>query len=499
MLFTRTLYANQWDSLDVTGKHLNLILAAGVVRMEALTAQGQPYSTNMISGMSPENFPKYSRISFKSPIDQTIQFWASEMPLTYSPETSRLVGSNSLSSTYAEAYSGIAQLLLPAETGRNKVTIAPTQDIIVGGVNLSLKTGIPIAAGSIFEFNTQGAIYALETSGAYPPVISTEATFADFAAPDLIALPSTSYKMIAANAALDEYWITDGTATIYRRSKDTHATVGTISGIQVPTAQDYQVFDTGEHFEWGRTHNIGNIARWIKVNKTTFAVTITDIGFSEVMYSTYYDGIRYALNRLNGQVYSSPDGVAWSTLGVPMGVVTPASVKGFDVNSQGWLFIIADGAINRSTDDGATWTDGTLVYGVDTESGWSQMAINKNNDKIYYCSDTSNHTMAVSIDDGNTFELLFGFEMGSGGSGVSAYYMHFLGDTLYISGATLMIQYNENVGRATYVRVSGSQVREIHAGNDGRIYWTDNDGLYIVQGELVQSGGVPVAILAEVN
>ena len=498
MLFNILLNAGQFTEVAKQGRHINLVLAAGELTVRAMTAEGQINETQIIAGMSFALPTDFARVAFSSDTSQQIKCWLSMYPLTYSSETSRTVGSNAITSTYAEAYSGDPKLLLEAVAGRNKVTISPSQDILIGGVGLSLKTGIPVTAGSVFEFNTQGAVFALETSGAYPPVVSTEATPANFAAPSFRTTFSTSYKMLAANVIANEYWLSDGVATARRYNADTGVELGSFAAAAC-TSLDGKIYDTGDYFEWGRKHNIADIARWIKVHKTTYAVTQTDIGFSANLFSTVYNGIRYVLDTVAKEIWTSSDGISWTkTVGVAP-YTDPLTVKGIDINSAGHLFLVGGSTIYKSTDIGATWTSNVIALGMDTEANLRQMAINKNNGKIYICSNTANHSMAVSVDDGVTFNIIPGWQTTPLGGAVGCYSMHFVGDTLYVSGSENMYQYNENVGLATYARTGLSTVSAVHAGNDGRIYWKDNDGLYFVQGALVESGGVPVAIMAEVN
>lgn len=496
MLFNVKINAGQSTEIAKQGRHINMVLAAGEINVRAMTAEGQVTETKVIAGMSFSYQSDYSRVAFSSDVSQQIKVWIAMFPLTYAPDSTREVGSAAVSSTYKEAYSGTPQILLEAETGRNQVTISPSVDILVGGVGLTIKNGIPVQAGQAFTLKTQGAIYGLETSGAYPPTVSTEAAFSDFAAPTIVPKLNTR-KMVVSNAINNEYWLNNNGATIDRYNADNHELSGSFTA-QGATMLCVRRYDIGDYFEWGRTHNIGLAARWIRVHKTTLAVTTTDIGFGEAAYTAYHNGVRMVLNRASGEIYLSNDGVTWGVSGVPCPYPTPAQVKGIDFDSANNIYVITSSNLYKSVDDGATWTSVVLVYPLDTESGWSLMAINKNNDAIYYVSDFANHSLVYSVDGGVTF-INTGIQSGSGGSGVSANYVDFFGDTLFISGATKMYQYNESIGLATYDREEGSQIHSIWPGDDGRIYWSSTPNLYVVQGELVQSGGVPVAIMSEVN
>ena len=83
-----------------------------------------------------------------------------DLPLTYSPLESKTVGSSSLVSSVAKTYFGEIAPLLPAQSGRGKVTIYPQSDIFIGGSGLSKTNAIKILGGQKFEISTQGEVNA---------------------------------------------------------------------------------------------------------------------------------------------------------------------------------------------------------------------------------------------------------------------------------------------------------------------------------------------------
>lgn len=170
MLHNFTLQAGVPFQVEKVGRYINVVLCAGNLRARLYASDGSKVlDTNLIMGMTPENLPQFSSVELEVETAQVVQIWIGNNPLTYAPSTSRAVGSNALRSSVSYVYSGYPHKLLDAEAGRNQITLTPSQDIYIGGTNLNVNNGIKLAAGQLFTMATQGAIYALELSGAYPP------------------------------------------------------------------------------------------------------------------------------------------------------------------------------------------------------------------------------------------------------------------------------------------------------------------------------------------
>jgi hypothetical protein len=503
MLFNIKLTAGRFTEVAKQGRHINLVLAAGELTVRALTSEGQIMETQMIAGMSFPFQSDYSKVAFSSDSDQQVKVWLAMFPLTYSPDTSREVGSSSVQSTYAEAYSGAPQLLLPASVGRNKVTVSPSADILIGGVNLDTKNGIPIATGQVFELKTQGAVYALETSGAYPPTIAVEATQADFENPTIIAKPAGT-KIIVADGAAGEYWLHDGVLSsalgkFNRYNATTHAALGSFLS-PIPNAFEGSIFSLGDGFQYLHTFSDLSHTDWVTVDPVAHTYSAELVGnYGGYSFSAAFGDKRAALHAQTRTLYVSNAGGAFAAgaVVVPSGAET---IEGFDMDSSGNIYVLSSARLYKTVDDGANWTSIVNSYAVNT-AGYNALAISKNNDYIYYAtsvtspSGDSAYTIAVSV-NGTTFSLL---EIDNVGT-PAAYYMNCIGGTLYLVGRYKVHQYNpESGGLISYERLESTQVFNMHAGNDSRLYWHDTTQIYIIEGEQVLSGGLAVAILAEIN
>jgi hypothetical protein len=168
MLRNILINAGRFTGIATAGNHVNVVLAAGEIEIRAELENGRTYSTPAVQGMAIE-LPRFKNIQVSGKTSQQTKIWVGEIPLSYSPDSARQVGSNALLSSVGYVYSGYPHELLPAEVGRNKITLTPAQDIFIGGSNLSEKNGVLLPAGQTFTMATQGAVFALENSGNYKP------------------------------------------------------------------------------------------------------------------------------------------------------------------------------------------------------------------------------------------------------------------------------------------------------------------------------------------
>jgi hypothetical protein len=249
----------------------------------------------------------------------------------------------------------------------------------------------------------------------------------------------------------------------------------------------YNVFELN-----GIAHYTGKISNqnyWVEVDLSTMATTSE--AFSVALagaYAEHFDVFgtkRVAMESgASGYLYYSIDGGAWST----ESVVDPnqGTTYGVAINSAGHVYVLHATTISKTTDNGATWSTIGLAANAKGEHG---LSIDTLTDDIYYITTTG--TLNKSIDDGATWTS----ELTAG----ALENIYCRGGTFVAAGDDLYHIYTAALGWTTYDVTPNVQQRGFGLSTDGRVYMGYTTTLYIVEGEIIQSGGLEVAIMAEVN
>lgn len=143
-----------------TGRHINIVLAAGEIEARVRMSNGETFQTTLISGMSFEVPRGFVAVAFTSDVSQQTKVWLSDLPLTYSSQDSRVVGSSAVESYSKKVMFSTPTELLSAKAGRGKSLISASEDIKIGGVGVSPSSAVNIPANVPFEISTQGALFA---------------------------------------------------------------------------------------------------------------------------------------------------------------------------------------------------------------------------------------------------------------------------------------------------------------------------------------------------
>ncbi|WP_432459402.1 hypothetical protein [Agarivorans sp. QJM3NY_25] len=168
MIVTISLKADLPETVSRTGRYLNLLIAAGEIRVRAMGNGSENFDSNLYKGCAPTLSAAFEIFEFTSPVDQEIKVWISKHPMTTQSSEMRSVGSENISSNQAQAFYGAPQLIAQAEPGRSTVLIQPWNDVIfIGGSNVSSANGFKVAAGEPVKISTQGAVYAVTDNPIY--------------------------------------------------------------------------------------------------------------------------------------------------------------------------------------------------------------------------------------------------------------------------------------------------------------------------------------------
>lgn len=160
MLHNVKIKAGQHTEIAKQGKFINVVLAAGEIEVRIRLNNSQVFQTTLVSGMAFPVPQGFQSVAITSDVSQQTKVWLSDIPLTYTSLDSRVVGASAIESTSAKVQFGTPQQLLPARAGRGKSIINATENIKVGGVNVSPSSAVTIPANTPFEISTQGALFA---------------------------------------------------------------------------------------------------------------------------------------------------------------------------------------------------------------------------------------------------------------------------------------------------------------------------------------------------
>jgi hypothetical protein len=159
MLHNVLLKAGFSTEIAKQGRFLNVVLAAGEVEARIRLVTGEVLQTNIVSGMAFPVSQGFISVSFLSGETQKVKVWLGDLPLTYSPIESKIVGSTALISTVAKASFGDAKQLLPERVGRKSLTINSSKSLFVGSSDVRPSSAIEIPANTNFTLDTQAALW----------------------------------------------------------------------------------------------------------------------------------------------------------------------------------------------------------------------------------------------------------------------------------------------------------------------------------------------------
>ncbi|WP_218397987.1 hypothetical protein [Alteromonas lipotrueae] len=487
MLFDILLKAGRFNEVTRQGRHINIVLAAGEMTARITDSKGKVFQTKMVSGMALE-LPTFERVALKSDNDQQTKVWISDVPLAYSPDTAREVGSNALISTVGQVFSSEAAELLPAQVGRNRITLTPEKDIFLGGSNLSIQNGVKLAAGQVFTMATQGAVWALETSGDYPPTVTTSATIGDVQAPTIAptagtAIAPTDSKHFIGRPQSDELLMFKG-GNLRRVSADLSADLGA-AGFAGNPIDDIGAIDHRGFYSAPIRTSSGYDKNWITINPDTLEVTQDAMGNTQGQSSSYAIDARGTIRA----EYQKTVGLQISENGAPFamsGVVVPDEgyiPYGMAITADNVIWLLTSNFLYKTADKGQTWqgysTPETITSGgliVDEHTG--DLLVLTSSKTLY--SFNGERFSSYLTSDGD-FQL-----------------MHGLGGRVLI-GSTTELFFCEGGEVFKFEKGASSTCRSLNITTLGKAYARYDDICIIVEGKTAKAGGLKVAIMSEVN
>lgn len=486
MLKTITLTAKQWSRpLAGVGHHINVVLAAGTIKC-LLRQDDDSFQTDLVSGMAFRTNEQYSQAQFYSEISQTIKVWVGQLPLNYSPLDARVVGANALESRLAQTFFNEPSVLLPAQAGRGKVTISCLEDIYVGGVGLTKQNAIKVSAGVPFSISTQGAINAFTTSNAYVKSESAELTLPPEQG-EVIPSSESTYHLLAYskhNARIifrqngriysaEPNNITASKTQLISTSVSEHSVV---HGDKL-----YSLGYTNKHTLYvidlttGQITSTGLMAAGVGNGTVSWNISAT----GDIAISNSYGGYKLYVGDINGVVEKA----------LPSDMT---AITGLVWAPSGDLLVHAANEMARSKNKGDSFLAKQAIS-VGTMS-FQSMKVARNGVMIH--AQTSD--IYRSIDDGATWTKVADIAA----SGITELIHDISGQVFAIDDKDF---YHSSNNGETFVKYADfftgqSSPRTIMTASDGNVYFNRFDGnLVKLKANAVEVGGLPVAIMAEVN
>lgn len=487
MLHNVKINAGQHTNIAKQGRFINVVLAAGVIEARIRLNDGQMFQTQLVSGMA---FPVpngFQSASFSSSSDQQVKVWLSDLPLTYSPLESRVVGSSAVVSSAHKVYYGKVTELIPAESGRGKVVISPQEDIYIGGVGVVPTSAIKIDAGTRFEISTQGALHAYSLVAKNAAQVATVANENStlLAAPKPVGLTSVKASAFfdGQDGAIGKVLVDHaGKLSVIdndngRALQDIYTTPF-LNGYGVAIASDYYVlrksgadvylvkinmldFSSTETIVYTHTENVGYVE--------SFCLSVDKIGFNLYVSGTYH------------YIFGDRGGLAKK--------VTPP----YDLNEAPHGVILSTGELvlrfNTTlarTADGVEWSTSALGFAADADAPIYKDAASD----IIYQPDSG--ILMKSLDKGASWEVAYHTGSGWEIDAVSA-----VGGNITLT-TLLGIHVSQSDGSFKFFPVNNLSARAISPTRTGEVYCMGND-FKIVTGDVEEAGGLDVAVLREVN
>lgn len=504
MLRNILINEGRWTNIATAGNHINIVLAAGEIMVRAELENGRTYATPAVQGMALE-LPRFKNVQISANTSQQTKIWVGDIPLSYSPDTQRAVGSSALTSAVAQVFSNVVTEILPAQVGRNKITLNPSKEIFIGGVDMNLKSGIRLLPNTPFTLQTQGAVYAYETSGDYPPFYTAKVTDSDFetGVQGLGTPHGTDASIYETENSQYAYAFTNGSATARRLNKGDYSYVNNVSLVNDFYFVDAQI--NGSILYWMNGQAFGSYLTEFDLEtgaKVETTVTKPDgTRIEQIRHSFIRGDFIYYLPTGEAQIYRAP--LTDKSDAQPLGVPIPhndgsfMSVWSFGVGANGEL-VVAGKLIWRSVDNGATWQNGQTLP-IDFGNVVKRFHLDTSDDVCYMTF--NDEQIHKSLNYGASWELEIDTFQLSGGQTLAIESMDVLLGAVAATGGNGAF-FRNSTGEWKYKRIT-----EFAGGNGntvinstGTVHFVSRNQVdYFVKGQRVAANGLPVAVMAEVN
>jgi len=478
MLHNILLKAGEYTEIAKQGKFLNVVLAAGEITVRIRMSDLSTFETKLISGMSFPTEKEFQSVAFTSDTSQQTKVWVGDLPLSYSPMNSKVVGSSALRSGFGRSFYGEPSVLLGAESGRGKVTLSSLEDFFVGGKGVTKDSAIKIDAGSVFSISTQGAIYSFTDN---------QSDIRKEVGEPSIPLSFIDSELVVSGGSCLYYSSFDDTL-IFRKS-------GSIKRISA-TKPHVSLSDLHSNVH-ARIERKGNKLFFLGGSPVALRTIDLVTGEDEILL-LQAGGIygSWAINKNEKFAhYYSYGAVKKLFVGDGVGglvernlpVVTGTEIKGIFVTDDGGIYIHSDTHIVRSIDDGVSWGQEVNVG----FSLWWDCFYSDYNGAVY-CSVNSSSQIYKSINNGESWNL---FDESEG-----IIYLFLLESAAIYECFGDRVRFSIDGGVSWVEFAVLSRVIGVCAAENGIFYVLHLDGsLSRYAADLVVKGGLSVAIMSEVN
>jgi hypothetical protein len=496
MLNNIKLNAGAYTELAITGRFINIVLAAGEIQARMRLKNGSTFQTKLVSGMSFELPEGFVSAAFLSETGQQTKIWLSNLPLTYSPLESRIVGASGLASSSAKVLYGAAKMIKPATVGRAKLTVFAPDDIYVGGVGLTAASAVKVSAGTTRDFSTQSALFGYTDKSIYQG--------------KEIAKPMVVNDMPLAKT-IDNYW----KGQVHYSTERDYLYIGYENGYRVVDAKTYELI---------RWHGFANVRKapveysatryWSEFNGRLY--TVVSCAYDTVLIEIdmeldshknimlWDDGINdvqdYFLDFNNNQsaVILDQKKLITGNMENAIEVTPPANMVSDTLRAVvilgGELYLYSRHYQVKSADMGLTW--GTVTGLPFSLVSWGGIQLDEITGLFYGCDQWEIYTSlngvnwVHSYDHAHSKNIYDIFVAGGYFYGVGEKYLV----TSIDAGKTWHEQDLDILGIGT----TGSMC--VTAASNGRVYISNAEtGLHVFSGEAVTVGGLDIAIMEEIN
>ncbi len=495
MLQNILLKAGEWNSIAKQGKFINVVLAAGDISARITKLNNQTFETKLVSGMAFPVPDGFQSVAFFSEANQQTKIWLGDLPLTYSPINSKLVGSEALSSTQVKSFYNLPLPTVPAKSQRGKVTLQAEKDFFLGGAGIAVGNAIKVSAFERFEVNTQGAIYTYSPDS--DDLIKTVSELRPLKVPTVNDIGSTADKPLY-NHVTDEVIVFTSASILSRVPRGQVSPVVTIAtGLSALVGDDQQ-----EHFIEGDNLVIFGFSgadfckSVISLADYSYVVTVLLVApaFSVVQCVQVLKGSTFLVCEASagGKVFI---GAMDGSLSQELSNVPVASAK------RGWLLPNGDVAlidtsytsIHVTNDIGVTWEQRALPDGCSPQSRlWCRDDVTAT---IFYAAD-SGKGFFYSVDNAVTWSARFF------ANNVTVYSLYCVDNLVYggQSGQVSIFDLNTEVSESISAGAGASSVKWFAPSAGGRAFAASGSGrIADFIGEPITAGGMNINVLEEIS
>lgn len=495
MLQNILLKADEWNSVTKQGKHLRVVLASGDIDVRITLVGGRSFQTLMVAGMAFPVLEVFESVAFRSAISQQTKIWLGERELDYTPNEIKQVGSSGLISESPRVFYGAPQQLIPAKMGRSTVRINPKEDIYIGGVDFDLNSEIKIAANEVFAIETQAPIYAYSKDTKNAVTVAT-----------VVDSESTLTVDVAVTGAKGSDWymadtvLNDAVNSIYTMG---NGVVYAMTDSEPLTSVQVDTF-VGTPCGAG---GFGDVYRVLSRNGQDLILTefemITGGSTSTVIHTFTEAIISPSMVRFNGDYLSfmlTLDGVqhvAQIKLKVSASFLPVLPELGglYQLNVFSDGTVVANSNLYVQTwDFGAGAFGGVKPIGI-TPAAHNDISVDQKTNFLYL---TTNFVIYESKDAGYSWQSIFtqtGSVLGSTVHSVD-------GRMIVATQKEFLVMDKDKVFQPINDDAdgyNGSNVKLFLYGKSGAIYTSYAGKINVISGSVVYGGGLPVAVMSEVN